>query len=202
MQVVLGRWCRQEHVVIGLPYSGRTKSQLEGLVGNFINMLPIRSSLPPDTSFQTLLRSVQQSITDALSHSELPFNKLVEAMGVSRSADRTPIFQVVVDLLEESSSARSQALVKGPVEPPVSIPSSFVTLKACKLLEPLPSGLQLHAWDPVMMHVSWWSQSLSAQSQAQRVDFIEHGQPFLLWLADMHLDLDIGVCIWRVHDGS
>ena len=32
VQVVLGRWCRQEDVVVGLPYSGRTRSQLEGLV--------------------------------------------------------------------------------------------------------------------------------------------------------------------------
>ncbi len=107
--------------MVGLPYSGRTRSQLEGLVGNFINMLPIRTNLPADTSFQTLLKTVQQSITAALSHSELPFNKLVEGMGISRSADRTPVFQAVVDLLESPASTQAEGLVRGPVEPPVSI---------------------------------------------------------------------------------
>ena len=113
--------------MIGLPYNGRTKSQLEGLVGNFINMLPIRSSLPPDTSFETLLRTVQQSITEALSHSELPFNKLVEAMGAPRSTSCTPVFQAVVDLLEDgSSTSQEEGLVRGPVEAPVSkSPSPF-----------------------------------------------------------------------------
>lgn len=117
--MVLGRWCRQEDVVVGLPYSGRTHAQLEGLVGNFINMLPIRASLSAGTSFAALLKQVQQGITDALGHAELPFNKLVEAMGVSRSASRTPIFQAVVDLLEDPASDQQPSFVQGPVEPTV-----------------------------------------------------------------------------------
>ena len=133
MQVVLGRWCRQEDVVVGLPYSGRTRSQLEGLVGNFINMLPIRTHLADNGSFRAVLKAVHQSITGALSHSELPFNKLVEAMGISRSASRTPVFQAVVDLLEKPSSSPGKGLVRGPVEPPVS--SQYV----CKLSSKHPT---------------------------------------------------------------
>ena len=121
LQVVLGRWCRQEDVVVGLPYSGRTRPQLEGLVGNFINMLPIRTGLLEGASFEALLRGVQQSITDALSHAELPFNKLVEAMGVSRSAGRTPVFQAVVDVIEDASPEGASGLVRGPAEAPVSL---------------------------------------------------------------------------------
>ena len=88
-------------------------------MGNFINMLPIRTGLSAGTSFMTLLKGVQQSITDALGHSELPFNKLVETMEVSRSASRTPIFQAVFDLLEDPSSNQQPSIVQGPVEPSV-----------------------------------------------------------------------------------
>ncbi|KAK9839969.1 hypothetical protein WJX74_001268 [Apatococcus lobatus] len=134
-QVVLGRWCRQEDVVVGLPYSGRTRSQLEGLVGNFINMLPIRTGLSAETSFASLLKGVQQSVTDALSHSELPFNKLVEAMGISRSASRTPVFQAVVDLLEAPPSDQQHSVIQGSVEPPARESGPLVTDVVLQLTE-------------------------------------------------------------------
>ena len=117
--------------MVGLPYSGRTRSQLEGLVGNFINMLPIRTRLSGDTCFEGLLRAVQQSMTGALSHAELPFNKLVESMGISRSASRTPVFQAVVDLLENPASSQSEGLVRGPVEPPVSRHDFLIAYYCC-----------------------------------------------------------------------
>ena len=122
LQVVLGRWCRQEDVVVGMPFSGRSRPQLEGMVGNFINMLPIRTGLPPATPFQALLKGVQQSITDALTHAELPFTRLVEALGRSRHGSRTPIFQAMVDLKESSDGLQSQ----GPVQ-------RFVKAQVCSV---------------------------------------------------------------------
>ena len=120
LQAVLGRWCRQEEVVVGLPYNGRTRSQLENLVGNFINMLPIRTRLSAGASLEALLRGTQQNISDALSHAELPFNKLVEALGIPRSASRTPVFQAVVDLLGSAAPSSGHDLVRGPADSPVS----------------------------------------------------------------------------------
>src|SRR6266536_3530341 len=92
-QVLLGRYCQQGDVVVGSVFAGRTRSELEPLVGFFANTLVLRSSLAGDPPFGEVLRRVNEVVLEAHSHQEVPFGKLVEVLRPVRDPGRNPLFQ-------------------------------------------------------------------------------------------------------------
>src|SRR6266536_2453400 len=92
-QVLLGRYCQQDDVVVGSVFAGRTRSELEPLVGFFANTLVLRSSLAGDPPFGEVLRRVNEVVLEAHSHQEVPFGKLVEVLRPVRDPGRNPLFQ-------------------------------------------------------------------------------------------------------------
>ena len=93
---LLGRIANQKEVVIGSPVAGRTTPEADGLLGIFINTLALRvdSSGHPDLS--TLIERVKRAVNHALAHQELPFERLVEDLEITRSLSHTPVFQAML----------------------------------------------------------------------------------------------------------
>src|SRR6266536_2574328 len=79
-QVLLGRYCQQDDVVVGSVFAGRTRSELEPLVGFFANTLVLRSSLAGDPPFGEVLRRVNEVVLEAHSHQEVPFGRLLHQL--------------------------------------------------------------------------------------------------------------------------
>ncbi len=96
-QVLLHRYTGQQRMVVGTPTAGRGRRELEGLIGFFVNTLPICGDLRGDPSFVSLLARVREAALGADAHQELPFEQLVEALRLERDPSRTPIFQVFFD---------------------------------------------------------------------------------------------------------
>ncbi len=94
-QLLLGRWAGQEDVAVGTPVSGRDRTELEGVVGYFVNTLVTRADLSGDPGFRGLLGRVREAVLGAQAHREVPFEALVEAVQPERSADHTPLFQAM-----------------------------------------------------------------------------------------------------------
>ncbi|HEY0607281.1 MAG TPA: condensation domain-containing protein, partial [Herpetosiphonaceae bacterium] len=94
-QVLLARYSGQTDIVVGSPVAGRTRPDLEGLIGFFVNMLALRNDLADNPSFHSLLGRVRETTLAAQTHQDLPFEKLVEALQPERDLRTTPIFQVV-----------------------------------------------------------------------------------------------------------
>ncbi|MGE3491550.1 MAG: amino acid adenylation domain-containing protein [Vicinamibacterales bacterium] len=92
---VLSRWSGQHDMVIGFPAAGRSRSELEPLIGMFVNTVPIRLQIPDGSSFASLLAQVKSRTVDALTHQDVPFEKLVDELGVERSLAWSPLFQVM-----------------------------------------------------------------------------------------------------------
>ena len=92
---LLSRYARQSDLVIGTPVSGRTHVELDPLIGLFTNTVPLRASLSDDPTFSELLGRVRDTTVDALSHQELPFEKLVEEFAPERSLAHAPLIQVL-----------------------------------------------------------------------------------------------------------
>ncbi len=80
-------------IVIGAPSAGRSRSQLEGLIGFFVNTLPLRVDLSGNPNPTELLLRVKQVALDAFAHQDLPFEKLVEVLRPARQRGVNPLVQ-------------------------------------------------------------------------------------------------------------
>jgi amino acid adenylation domain-containing protein len=94
-QVLLFRYSGQTDIVVGTPSAGRTRSEVEGLIGLFINTLALRADLSGNPSFRALLRRVREVCLQAYAHQDVPFGKVVEAVQPERSLSHHPLFQAM-----------------------------------------------------------------------------------------------------------
>src|SRR5205807_4663904 len=70
-QVLLSRWSGQDDVIVGVPIAGRTQVEVEGLIGFFVNTLPLRADLRGEPSFRELLRRVREVTVGAYANQQL-----------------------------------------------------------------------------------------------------------------------------------
>ena len=98
-QTLLPRYTGQEDIVVGTPIANRTRTEIEGLIGFFVNPLVLRTSLADDPSFRELLQRVRKTAMWAYAHQDLPFEKLVEALHPARNLSHSPLLQVFFNLL-------------------------------------------------------------------------------------------------------
>ncbi|MCC6234584.1 MAG: AMP-binding protein, partial [Verrucomicrobiales bacterium] len=99
LSLLLKRWVGESEVVVGTPISLRDREELEGVVGLFLNTLPLRCAGPVEGSFLDLLRQARDVALDAFAGRDVPFEKLVEALHPERSTRYTPVFQALLNLV-------------------------------------------------------------------------------------------------------
>ena len=69
----------------------------------FANTIVLRTDLSGDPTFSEVLRRVRQVTLDAYRNQDLPIEEILQALQVSRSLDRNPLFQVMFILQNASS---------------------------------------------------------------------------------------------------
>ena len=92
---VLSRLSGQNDVVIGTPMAGRSRQEIEGLIGFFVNSLPIRIELPGTLTVTELLGRAKERVLHAQHHQDIPFDQVVELVHPARSLSHHPMFQVM-----------------------------------------------------------------------------------------------------------
>ncbi|MEM9292993.1 MAG: amino acid adenylation domain-containing protein [Acidobacteriota bacterium] len=95
---LLARYGAVSDLVLGTLVANRRVPQTQGLVGYFVNSLPLRVTLPSGESGESALRRLRPDLLAALDHQELPFESLVEALAPQRQLAHHPIFQVMIAL--------------------------------------------------------------------------------------------------------
>src|SRR5439155_6320829 len=92
---VLARLAGQQEVVIGTPTANRTRREIEGLIGFFVNTLALRVDVGGEPAVGELLERARATALGAQDHQELPFEQVVEIVQPPRRLDHTPMFQVM-----------------------------------------------------------------------------------------------------------
>ena len=91
----------QEDIIVGTPIAGRRHADLENIIGMFVNTLALRNSPRGDKSFKEFLDEVKQRTLEAYENQEYQFEDLVEEISVKRDAGRNPIFDVLLNVLNQ-----------------------------------------------------------------------------------------------------
>ncbi|MDO6709056.1 condensation domain-containing protein, partial [Photobacterium sp. 1_MG-2023] len=93
--VLLSKYSHQEDILLGTPTDNRHHSQTQGLIGMFVNSLILRTQVKSEDTIATLIDETHAVVTGAKAHQDLPFEQLVDALGVARDPSRHPLFQVM-----------------------------------------------------------------------------------------------------------
>ena len=141
--VVLSRYARQRDIVIGTQVAGRTHTELDLILGLFTNTVPLHLSLADNPAFAELLGRVRDATVDAISHQQLPFEKLVEELAPDRTLAHAPLVQVqffygslTPSVLElPGVTARSQPLPTGTAKLDLTLSAAAVDGRATLTLE-------------------------------------------------------------------
>ncbi len=93
--ILLSKLSGAEDIIVGTPVAGRRHSDLEGVIGMFVNTLAIRHFPAGDKTVVEFLEQLRTATLDAFENQEYPFEELVEQLNITRDAGRNPIFDIM-----------------------------------------------------------------------------------------------------------
>jgi len=138
LAVLLHRYSALDDVAIATVSSARKRSELESLLGYFLNPVVLRNDLSGDPAFSEMLRRVRDVSIDALSNDDAPFTQIVNELHPARSLSCNPLFQVLFTLeppMPIDANGWSVALTQSQVD------TKLVKFDLCLELDDAPTGI-------------------------------------------------------------
>ncbi|MDM8531500.1 amino acid adenylation domain-containing protein [Anaerolineales bacterium HSG25] len=97
-KVLLYRYTHQTDILVGVPVANRPQPELTELIGFFVNTIVLRTDMSNQPTFREFLSQIKQTTLDAYDHQEVPFEQVVERLGLERNLSYQPLFQVMFTL--------------------------------------------------------------------------------------------------------
>ncbi|VWX55473.1 Amino acid adenylation domain-containing protein [Burkholderiales bacterium 8X] len=95
---MLHRLTAQEDLVVGIAAAGQMASEMPGLVGHCVNLLPIRVAVDGRMSFDALARASGSQLLDAFEHQTLTYGSLLKKLPIPRDPSRLPLVNVLFNV--------------------------------------------------------------------------------------------------------
>ncbi len=93
-EALLARLSAQGDLLVGTTIANRDRTEVENLIGLFVNTLALRGELGDDPGFGEHLARVRETTVEAFADADLPFEKLVEELKPERRLAQNPLFEV------------------------------------------------------------------------------------------------------------
>ncbi|MFO0958315.1 MAG: amino acid adenylation domain-containing protein [Isosphaeraceae bacterium] len=117
-QAWMARLSGQDDFAVGSPVANRNLPEIAGLIGYFVNVIALRTSLAGNPTFRELLGRARSTVLEAFENQDLPLDQVVEAVQPPRDPSRTPIFQVMFALQNnEAPEFSGNGLEIAPLDP-------------------------------------------------------------------------------------
>jgi non-ribosomal peptide synthetase component F/acyl carrier protein len=112
ISIMLGLISGQKKFFVGIPLAGRPLKSMEGIVGFFVNLVPLLIRLDPDRTFMDCIGRVQLDSFEAFEGQLYPYNQLIEELSLDRADEKSDIFQVMIQKQERQHIAINSELLK------------------------------------------------------------------------------------------
>lgn len=95
LNVLLYKYSGQEDIVVGSAIAGRRRTELDNIVGMFVNTLAMRNMPTGEKTFKKFLAEVSANSMNAYENQDYLFEDLVEKLGIHWELGRNPLFDVM-----------------------------------------------------------------------------------------------------------
>jgi amino acid adenylation domain-containing protein/FkbH-like protein len=128
LAITLHKWTGQSEMILGTVVAGRTRREVENLIGCFINFLPLSAKIAGDQAVREILRTVRASVIEGQMHQDCPFEKVVQSINVERRPNRNPLYNVAL-LFQNSPAAQFRNEVLSAVPVSVNVQAALLDLR-------------------------------------------------------------------------
>ncbi|MGB6244813.1 amino acid adenylation domain-containing protein, partial [Gordonia sp. (in: high G+C Gram-positive bacteria)] len=141
LAIALARSSGERDVVVGTPLSGREDPGAAELVGMLVSVVPLRSRIDPRRSTRQILEQSGATVIDALDHSGLDVEEIVDALRLPRHPDAHPLIHttLTVDDRHPAGGGEAADLAAGVID--IDLPTARFDLEFTAT--PSPEGLAL-----------------------------------------------------------
>jgi hypothetical protein len=105
--ILLFKYTQQEDIVVGSPIPGRSREDLQKIMGMFVNMLAMRNRPDGRKSYREFLAEVKETALKAFENQDYQFYELVKTLGLQGHLNKNPLFDTVFEMLFEGDVDRS-----------------------------------------------------------------------------------------------
>ncbi len=111
--VTLAKYSNQEDIVVGSPIAGRSHSDLEHIIGMFVNTIALRNYPNKDLTFSNFLNQVRENTLEVYDNQTYQFEDIVEKLDVVRDLSRNPLFDTMFIFQNLRDQEKKPRSIKG-----------------------------------------------------------------------------------------
>ncbi len=141
--VLLSKYTDQEDIVVGTPVAGRRHSDLDNIIGMFVNTVAMRNYPKGEKSFKEFLDSVKKTALEAYENQDYQFEELISNLDIARDLSKNPLFDVMFTLQNiDIGNIEIEGLKFRPYEFENKISKFDITLSAIELKDKIIFSLE------------------------------------------------------------